>query len=397
MRPYWKQKDLWLVYEKYSVTAQDNSYYFFEYCMRELPEKEKKRIYYVIDKNASDYQYVEKYGNKVIQFLSLKHMIYLKAASLLISSDTKAHAYAWHSPATLYRQMLSWKRNVFLQHGVMYYKQCHKGLKRSGTNSCKLFIVSSEVEKNIIHDYFGYKKREIAVTGLARWDVLEDKAVPGEKMILMMPTWRSWLEEVTEEEFCQSAYYKNYMEFLNNVRLHRFLEEKNVKLVFYIHPKFREYMGAFATNSSQVELVEFGTQPLNEILMRCNMMITDYSSACWDVYYQGKPVLFYMFDYEMYNEVQGSYVDMRTEAFGEATDSAEILIQLMEKYEENNFAELEKSAQLREELLPYRDNNNCERTYWEIKKKFYKKDYKEMAELFQEEMSEDEENIDIVM
>lgn len=396
LRPYWKQKDLWLVYEKYSVTAQDNSYYFFEYCMKELPEKEKKRIYYVIDKNASDYQYVEKYGKKVIQFLSLKHMIYLKAASLLISSDTKAHSYAWHSPATLYRYMISWKRNVFLQHGVMYYKQCHKGLKKTGTNSCKLFIVSSEVEKKIIHDYFGYKNHEIAVTGLARWDVLEDKAVPGEKMILMMPTWRIWLEEVTEEEFCQSTYYKNYMEFLNNASLHNFLEKKGVKLVFYIHPKFREYMGAFATNCPQIELIEFGTQPLNELLMRCNMMITDYSSACWDVYYQGKPVLFYMFDYEMYNEVQGSYVDMRTEAFGEATDDAEALIVLMQKYEENDFTELEKYAELREELLPYRDNNNCERTYWEIKKKFYKKEYREMVEAFQEdemdEVSEDEMN-----
>lgn len=373
--PYWKMKDLWLVYEKYSVTAQDNSYYFFEYCMKELPKKEKKRIYYVIDKNASDYQYVEKYGKKVIQFLSLKHMVYLKAASLLISSDTKAHAYAWHSPATLYRQMVSWKRNVFLQHGVMYYKQCHKGLKRTGTNSCKLFIVSSEVEKKIIRDYFGYRDREIAVTGLARWDVLEDKAVPGEKMILMMPTWRSWLEEVTEEEFCQSDYYKNYMQFLNNANLHNFLEKKDVKLVFYIHPKFREYMGAFATDSPQIQLIEFGTQPLNELLMRCNMMITDYSSACWDVYYQEKPVLFYMFDYEMYNEVQGSYVDMRTEAFGEATDDAETLIQWMEKYEENNFTELEKYAELREKLLPYRDDKNCERTYWEIQKKFYKREH----------------------
>lgn len=386
LRPYWKQKDLWLVYEKYSVTAQDNSYYFFEYCMKELPEKEKKRIYYVIDKNASDYQYVEKYGKKVIQFLSLKHMIYLKAASLLISSDTKAHSYAWHSPATLYRYMISWKRNVFLQHGVMYYKQCHRGLKRSGTNSCKLFIVSSEVEKKIIRDYFGYKNNEIAVTGLARWDVLEDKAVPGEKMILMMPTWRTWLEEVTEEEFCQSAYYKNYMEFLNNASLHSFLEQKEVKLVFYIHPKFREYMGAFATNCPQIELIEFGTQPLNELLMRCNMMITDYSSACWDVYYQGKPVLFYMFDYEMYNEVQGSYVDMRTEAFGEATDHPEDLIALMQKYVENDFAELEKYAELREELLPYRDNNNCERTYWEIKKKFYKREYQAIHDAQEEEL-----------
>lgn len=378
LRPYWVRKNLWLVYEKYSVTAQDNSYYFFKYCMEQLPEKERKHIYYVIDKNASDYQYVEQYGKKVIQFLSLKHMIYLKAAKLLISSDTKAHAYAWHSPTTLYRYMISWKRNVFLQHGVIYYKQCHQGLKKSGTNNCKLFIVSSEVEKEIIRKYFGYKNNEIAVTGLARWDVLQDTSVDGEKMILMMPTWRNWLEEVTQEEFCQSDYYKNYMELLNAPRLHKFLEEKNVKLVFYIHPKFREYIGAFATSSPHIEMIEFGTQPLNELLMQCNMMITDYSSACWDVYYQEKPVLFYMFDYEMYNEVQGSYVDMRTEAFGEATDSLETLISLMEEYEANNFTEKEEYAELREMLLPYRDHQNCERTYWEIKKKFYKKEYHEM-------------------
>ena len=36
-------------------------------------------------------------------------------------------------------------------------------------------------------------------------------------------------------------------------------------------------------------------------------------------------------------------------------------------------------AELREELLPYRDDKNCERTYLEIKKRFYKKEYREMV------------------
>lgn len=390
--PYWKRKNLWLVYEKYSVTAQDNSYYFFKYCMEQLPQKEKKHIFYVIDKNASDYQYVEKYGKKVIQFLSLKHMIYLKAAALLISSDTKAHAYAWHSPATLYRFLLSWKRNVFLQHGVIYYKQCHQGLKKSGTNNCKLFIVSSEVEKEIVAKNFGYGRNEIAVTGLARWDVLNNTAVPGEKLILMMPTWRSWLEEVTQEEFCKSDYYVNYMKLLNDPGLHEFLENRNVKLVFYIHPKFREYIGNFATTSKQIEMVEFGSKPLNELLMKCNMMITDYSSACWDVYYQEKPVLFYMFDYELYNAVQGSYVDMRTEAFGEATDDLNELITLMKEYEATGFKEKEKYAKMRDELLPYRDHLNCERTYQQILKKFYWKKYSNQFLLNQEEDDEEVED-----
>ena len=373
LRSYWLSKQIWLVYEKYSITAQDNSYYFFRYCQEKLTEDENRNIFYVIDKKASDYQYVKQYGDKVIQFLSLKHMIYLKAAQLLISSDTRAHAYAWHSPNTIYRAMIQKKKNAFLQHGVMYYKKCHKGLKKSGTNNCRLFIVSSNVEKGIIKKYFGYKNSEIAVTGLARWDVLKDTSVPGKKMILVMPTWRSWLEEVSEETFRESEYYRNYMAFLNDERLHRFLEKKQVQMVFYIHPKFREYMSAFATASPYIEMVEFGSQPLNALLMKCNMMVTDYSSACWDVYYQGKPVLFYLFDFEMYARVQGSYVDMRTEAFGDATDSMAELVELMEYYEANGFKEKEQYANMRDELLPYRDDLNSERIYQALKRKFSKK------------------------
>ncbi len=370
LRPYWLSKKIWLVYEKYSLTAQDNSYYFFRYCQENLNEAEKKNIYYLIDKRADDYQYVKQYGRKVIQFLSFKHLVYLKAAQLLISSDTKAHAYAWHSPNTIYRTLIRRNRNAFLQHGVIYYKQCHKGLKKKGTNNCRLFIVSSEIEKEIVKKYFGYKNSEIAVTGLARWDALQDTSVPGEKMILVMPTWRSWLEEVTEETFKESEYYRNYAAFLNNEQLHYFLSEKQVKLVFYIHPKFREYMGVFATKSSQIELVEFGSQPLNALIMRCNMMVTDYSSACWDVYYQGKPVLFYLFDFELYSRVQGSYVDMRTQAFGDTAESMEELVELMRMYEKNGFKEKEQYAAMREELLPYRDNSNCERIYTILKEKF---------------------------
>lgn len=384
LRPFWLSKNIWLVYEKYSITAQDNSLYFFRYCMEKLPKKEKKHIYYVIDKNSSDYAYVEQYGKRVISFLSLKHMIYLKAAKLLISSDTKAHSYAWHSPASLYREMIGRNRHVFLQHGVIYFKKCHEGLRKSGTNGTNLFIVSSEIEKSIIKEYFGYNSNEIAVTGLSRWDVLHDTSAPGEKLILIMPTWRNWLEEATLDTFRESDYYKNYMALLNAPALHKFLEEKNVKLVFYIHPKFREYISSFATSSPFIEMIEFGSRPLNELIMKCNMMITDYSSACWDVYYQGKPVLFYIFDFRLYDRVQGSYIDMRTESFGDVTDNLDGLIELMKKYEAGGFKEEEKYALMRNELLPYRDNDNSQRTYEAILKKFYPKKYKKLMKAKEE-------------
>ena len=49
-----------------------------------------------------------------------------------------------------------------------------------------LFVVSSGYEQKIIHDYFGYDNEEIIITGLARWDVLEDKSDPAHKEILLM-------------------------------------------------------------------------------------------------------------------------------------------------------------------------------------------------------------------
>ena len=170
--------------------AQDNGFYFFKYCMENLPESEKDRIYYVIDKKAPDYQYVRQYGRHVLNFLSLKHMVYLMGARVLISSDTKAHAYAWHSPNSIYRNMLKRKENVFLQHGVIAFKCCHQGLRKKSVNASNLFVVSSDVEKKIILDKFGYDDSEVIVTGLARWDVLEDKSVGQEREILLMPTWR---------------------------------------------------------------------------------------------------------------------------------------------------------------------------------------------------------------
>lgn len=111
-----------------------------------------------------------------------------------------------------------------------------------------------------------------------------------------MPTWRSWLEEKSAEEFKASDYYKNYMKLLQSQKLARILKENDVKLIFYIHPKFKDYLSEFNVSGDNIELIPFGTEPLNEIMKKCSMLITDYSSVCWDVCYLDKPVLFYQFD-----------------------------------------------------------------------------------------------------
>ena len=364
LKPYWDHKKLWLICEKYCTMAQDNGLYFFRYCMEHTPEKDRSRIFYVIDKKCPDYQAVKEYDANVIQFMSFKYMIYLSAAQYLISTDAIRHFYIWDSPISVYKLQYQARKNIiFLQHGVTAFKQCHKTYRKNCGNQMALFVVTSEPEQKIIEKYFGYDKEEVIVTGFSRWDVLEDRSDPAHKEILLMPTWRNWLEDISEEAFRKSEYYQRYETLLQDERLRTILERENITLNFYIHAKFRERLGNFYTEDRHIRLIPFGTVPLNQLLMSCHMLITDYSSVSWEVYYQGKPVVFYPFDLETYEKAHGSYVDYRKDVFGDLAWTEEELLDTIESYVKNNFQEKPEYAKRRDTLLPYRDHNNSKRIY----------------------------------
>ena len=364
------KKSICLTYEKYCCMAQDNGFYFFQHCMDHNMESVMNReIYFVIDKKQPDYQNLLPYKDHVIQFMSLKHMVYILAARLLISSDSKAHSYAWRAKESVILPLVAKnKRLVFLQHGVIALKRVE--FYRSGTNSVSLFVTSNDQERDIIINELGYLPEEVIVTGLARWDVLRDCSDRQPNThILVMPTWRNWLEEVSDETFVASDYYRNYMALLNSDRLAAYLEQYDVYLDFYIHPKFREYIKNFSISGDRVRLIPFGSQPLNQLMMECKLLVTDYSSVCWDVYYQGKPVLFYQFDVEQYNETQGAYIDLEKDLFGDRATTPDELFALLEEAAENGFQLKPRYAAMRESMYKYLDHNTRQRTCQEIMKR----------------------------
>ncbi|MCC8128441.1 MAG: CDP-glycerol glycerophosphotransferase family protein [Clostridiales bacterium] len=366
-----KQKNIFLCYEKYCCMAQDNGFYFFRHCMENGMEKEMHRsIYYIIDKKQPDYQErLLPYRDHVIQFMSLRHMIYLLAARLLISSDSKAHAYAWRTKESIILpRVMNTKKLVFLGHGVTALKRV-SFYHKDGAYGANLFAVTSEREREIAVTQMKYAPEDVIVTGLTRWDVLKDKGLK-ERHILVMPTWRNWLEEASDLVFRASDYYRNYMSLLNDPRLADLLERQDLYLDFYIHPKFRDYLSDFSIREGgRVRLIPFGTEPLNELMMDCKMLVTDYSSVSWDVYYQGKPVLFYQFDVDKYNETTGAYIDLEKELFGDRVMTPEELLGKLEEYAENDFRLPEVYAELRPRMYAYIDRNNSQRVCEEIMKR----------------------------
>lgn len=366
MKPfYYRNKEIWIGFEKFSSTAQDNGYAFFQYVDK---NRLHDNFYFILDKHSSDYEEVRKESNNVVPFMSFKYLLLLYASDLLVSSENKRHVYNLRVRSGIVPKKIASKKSVFLQHGVTALKQSNVFKKAKGRGNFSLVIATSELEEEIIHQNWKYELNEIAVTGFSRWDKLFDKSQNAKRRkIFVMPTWRTWMEDMPKEDFKRTDYYDNYVNFLNSNELEGILEKYNLELVFFLHPKFKQYISEFQLDSTHISLKEFQNIKVNEEIMEASLMISDYSSVTWDMFYMKKPVLFYQFDYEKYEAYEGSYIDMETELFGERALNKNELVHLVKEYAENEFQLKPHYEKLHGEYFKYVDHNNSQRIFDVIK------------------------------
>ncbi|WP_169792361.1 CDP-glycerol glycerophosphotransferase family protein, partial [Tetragenococcus solitarius] len=244
---YFRRKDIWLGFEKFSSTAQDNGYAFFQYVDTNNLHGD---FYFILDRNSSDFNDIKKESNNVVTFMSFKYFLLIYASKLLISSENKRHVYNLHVRTGLVPKRIMKKQSVFLQHGVTALKQSKVFKKAKGRGNFNLVIATSDLEKEIIHQNWKYELNEIAVTGFSRWDKLFNKVNNGNrKKIFVMPTWRTWMEDMPKEDFKRTDYYDNYISFLSSKELEAILEKYNLQLIFFLHPKFKQYISEFYLKS----------------------------------------------------------------------------------------------------------------------------------------------------
>lgn len=370
LRPYWDSRGIWLVYEKFCSLAQDNAFYFFEYCMS-LPPEQRRRVFYVIDKSKPDYANVAPYGSQVLDFMSVRHILYALAARIYVASDSRTHLYVWRHKPSFVRTRMSKHDIFFLQHGVTAMKQVAHLFGKNGSSPMTYFLTTSRREQDIVVQNFDYNPQEAPVLGFSRWDVLRDRACAEEPVILLMPTWRPWLEEQSDEVFVASEYFHRYSSLIASETLADVLERHNATLRFFIHPKLSEQLDNFEPPSDRIQMVPQGSEPLNEVMMRASMVVTDYSSVCWDMLYMDKPVVFYQFDQQLYEDVVGSYVDLNADLPGEVCLTEEQAVAAIERCAERGFKLTEDEAQKAKGWFAVRDTDNRKRTYEFIKARGY--------------------------
>lgn len=97
--------------------------------------------------------------------------------------------------------------------------------------------------------------------------------------------------------FLSSSYYRNLIDLMKNKELQSFLERKNIEFQFYPHYEVRQFLDCFKISHPNIKVLD-DTLSVQELLIDCDAMITDYSSVFFDVAYMNKPLCYFQFDYD---------------------------------------------------------------------------------------------------
>jgi len=251
-------------------------------------------------------------------------------------------------------------KQVFLQHGII--KDEMEWLHRKNMYM-DLFVCGAKPEYEYIRDTFGYPEHVPQYVGLARFDNLI-RAERKEKMILVMPTWRGSYYP-TGEAFRNTAYYEHFQSLLCCKELEQLLEQQDYRLVFYPHVEMQKDSRMFESGSDRITIVSKETHDVQELLMDCALLVTDYSSVFFDVAFLRKPVVYYQFDEEEFCKYhyQKGYFDFRRDGFGPVCTTQEALLGALTESFENGMEMQTEYVQRTERFFPLHDGNNCRRTF----------------------------------
>ena len=347
-----KSKNVWLIGER-PYKAQDTGYHFFKYVREHHPELP---VYYVIDRDSPEAKNVEAFGN-VVYFKSKEHIKLSLIAKRIISSHHADYLYPIRTQR-FKRKVHALK--IFLQHGVMGTKNM---IANYGKNApgfyTDLFLVSSDFEKAMIVNDFGYEPDQVYITGLSRFDELLSDNVEKKRQLLIIPTWRDWI--LTEEHFLESEYYLRYKDLVQSEALRKLSETYKFDIIFCLHPNMQLYTDHFRDSPYQV--ISQGEVDVQTLIKESAMMLTDYSSVGFDFSFLQKPVIYYQFDRDRFIGKRPSHLNLDEDLPGDITNDLDELLKLIEEYASHDFV-MKNAYKIRaRKFLKYSDRSSSKRIF----------------------------------
>lgn len=346
--------DIVLMYEKNCSKYEESASVLYE----KLIDAGYDNVFFIVDKSIPAVQGLdEKYRKNLIDKDSDKHLEYYFACNKFVATETIDHALQLRIASKDVQDKMNGKglKYVFLQHGVMYMVSLN-ATTRSGFHKKKNYslhrtVVSSELEAKHFTDLAEMPYEDLYVTGLAKFD----KAYRNEDAdrIVIMPTWRRWETNQAKTDLHGTGYYKMVRLMLESVP-----EELREKVIILPHPLIS---GRFSDEEDLAQYVKV-TDQYDPVLRDCALLITDYSSIAYDVYYRGSNVIFYWKDKDdsMEHYGEGTHLMLNEDnVFGPVCMDADQLREaILARY---NKPQDEKELERYRRIVEFHDGKNSER------------------------------------
>lgn len=297
--------DAWILCDRLH-DADDSAEVLFKYLRKNRPEI---NAWFVIEKGTADWQRLarEGYRNRLIDPGSRTWRVAMSMASHIISSHADQ---AVIDPPQLRGLLRPDRKFVFLQHGVI------KDDLADWLNdkSIDLFVTSTPDEYTSIVDdgtRYVFTSKEVKLTGLPRFDALLSAAqvVPDDdrNLILVTPTWRSWLAaplapgsqrrgavpDIAESEFGQM-----WGALLRSSRLASVASEHRARIALLAHPNLQASLEHLDV-PDHVDVLSFENAAAKLHFARTRVLVTDYSSTAFNAAFLNRAVVYFQFDREL--------------------------------------------------------------------------------------------------
>ena len=294
---------IWIIGENYGDCIFDNGYTLFQHV---LNQEGHENLYFVVKSRCyRKLSISDKHKKHLLIYGSFEHIKVLLRSTVIIFSHSPRDIIPPFLHSFVFRKQLK----VYLKHGVFALKKATKD-QLSFARAVDIFVAVSEWEKNIIAENFKIPKDNIRVLGLARFDKLSFHVNQPGQEVLYIPTWRHWINNYQTS----NTTVDQMINLINDKDLHRCLYTHNTELVVKFH-KSMPGLTELAKRNSISNHVRYASDHGNfvqELLQSASVMITDYSSVCWDFLYMQKPVIFYQFDRDLYINQTGSYINLKS-------------------------------------------------------------------------------------
>ena len=370
-----QKKGIWILNDRKNL-AGDNGEYFFRYLIHNNPKHID--VFFAIQKNCSDYQRLKRLGN-ILDLNSNKYLRLFLRANKIISSVPDLWVDNPFGEDRKYIKDLFNFELIFIPSGIIK-DNLSKFLNRINRNIDIIAISTKKEYKSLISPEYKYKKNNIILTGISRFDNLEHykrmNLNEDNRIILVMPTWRinikgnkdSSIYEIVHSDFFKSTtFFDFYNNLINDERIINIMKLYNYTGVFCLHPNFAAQWIDFKNNQQfQIEK----KCNFQKLIIKGSLLVTDYSSIFFDFAYLKKPIIYTHFDYEEYrlNQYPEGFFNYKRDGFGPIyytfNDTVSAIIESVKNHCKIKKKYLRKIIK----FFSFSDKNNNDRIYKELSK-----------------------------